>query len=63
MERCNLTRNRKVRILEPVLRPDAQSARRLGGRSVAINDAVLADGGAAMRAAIARLAPQVPREW
>lgn len=63
VERCRLTRTVKAQVLELLLRPDSRSARRLGGQRVVINDMVLAGGGRAVRGAIARLAPQVPRDW
>lgn len=63
VERCHLTRTLTTQVLELLLRPDSQSARRLGGQRVVVNDMVLAGGGRAVRGAIAWLAPQVPRDW
>ena len=64
VERCALVVGMKgVRHLRLILRPNSQAAARLGKRQVAVNDLVLSGGGWGVRGAIARLAPQVPRDW
>jgi hypothetical protein len=64
VERCALVAGmRGVRHLRLILRPDSQAAARLGKRQVAVNDLVLTGGASGVRLAIARLAPQVPRDW
>lgn len=70
VERCALVTGMKgARFLQLVLRPDSPAAARLGKARVMVNDLVLTGGmgptsrGAGVRDAIARLAPQVPRDW
>lgn len=70
VERCALVTGMKgVRFLQLVLRPDSPSAARLRKHKVTVNDLVLTGGmgpgsrGGGVRGAIARLAPQVPRDW
>ena len=45
------------------LRPGSPAAARLRKASVRINDRILTHGSPGLRNAIARLAPQVPRDW
>jgi hypothetical protein len=49
--------------LRVVLRSGSQAAARLGKAQVNIQDAALTRGPDGVRRAIARLAPQVPRDW
>lgn len=64
VERCALvTGMRGARFLQLVLRPDSPAAARLGKVGVTVNDMVLTGRGRGLREAIARLAPQVPRDW
>jgi len=64
VDRCGLRAGFKgVRHLQLILRPDSPAAARLGKSQVIVNDLVLTGGGSGVRGDIARLAPQVPRDW
>ena len=64
VERCALVTGMKgARFLQLVLRADSPAATRLGKARVTVNDMVLTGRGRGLREAIARLAPQVPRDW
>jgi len=63
VERCTLVRGPRTRYLWLVLRPGSQAAQKLGRQKVPVNDLVLTGGGRDLRGAIARLAPQVMRDW
>jgi hypothetical protein len=64
VERCALVTGMKgARFLQLVLRPDSPAVTRLGKARVTVNDMVLTGRGRGLREAIARLAPQVPRDW
>jgi hypothetical protein len=70
VERCALITGMKgARFLHLFLRPGSPAAARLGKDRVLVNDLVLTGGmgptsrGHGLRDAIARLAPQVPRDW
>ncbi len=49
--------------LRLALRPESRAAAQLGKQKVVVNDLVLTGRGRGVRSAIARLAPQVPRDW
>lgn len=63
VERCELPSSIEAKHLRLVLRPDSPTAIQFGKQKVVVNDLVLTGGGKGVRGAIARLAPQVPREW
>ena len=64
VERCELQPGIKGgRHLRLALRPDSAAAARLGRQRVVVNDMVLTGRGYGLRGAIARPAPQVPRDW
>lgn len=62
--RCELQVGMKgITHLRLALRPDSAVAAQLGKQKVVVNDMVLTGRGRGVRGAIARLAPQVPRDW
>ncbi len=64
VERCELGRAPRGRSWVRLrLRPGSQAAARLGTVKVNIYDHALAGGELGLRRTIARLAPQVPRDW
>lgn len=63
VERCELVYGYRGDNLRLVLHPRSRAATQLGKRRVAINERMLSGEVDGVRAAIARLAPQVPRDW
>lgn len=64
VERCEWGRGPKGSSwLRLILRPGSEAERRLGKNRVNIQDATLTRGPDGVRKAIARLAPQVSRDW
>ncbi|HMO07679.1 MAG TPA: hypothetical protein PKD10_08530 [Paracoccaceae bacterium] len=64
VERCELYTGMKGGShLRLALRPGSQAANRIGKTRVVVNDMEIEGGTRDLRQAIARLAPQVPRDW
>ncbi|WP_439572964.1 hypothetical protein [Phreatobacter sp.] len=63
VERCALVSGYRGDHLQLVLHPGSRAATQLSRRKVTINERVLWGEVDGVRGAIARLAPQVPRDW